>query len=308
MPDKAASPKEIEYPSLNLRHSSTSDYCHSLLQARTLPFWWYQDTSRGGKNFSLPFQDAQGAWWYQVRPGYAWPVDAIDPLSTPRSLPYSKSYLAYQHVVASGEASNSTLVINTVVDLPAYSPESIDDKRRNAIRKGVRSCDVVQVERIEDAWLPGVAKAWNDLVDRTGWKHHRDGGMIRESWSKLLEIPAATMLLAIDRASGQVAGFLITKIYGQTAYVDTIASNSDLLKSNPNDVLMYTFIRNAQKCSGVTKVHYAIKSSVEHLEKFKTSLGFAHHPFPATLRARPGLLTALRILRPQLYRRLMGQL
>ncbi|MFH0980272.1 MAG: hypothetical protein V2A79_01870 [Planctomycetota bacterium] len=305
----SAPPKEIEFPRVPLKHCTTEEHCASLRAAGALPFWWYQDFGRSGRNSSLPFQDNLGHWWYQVRPGFAWPVNAFEVISSRGlRLPFRKTYLAYQHIVPQDEASNSMLVINTITDLAAYGSQSIDDKRRNAIRKGYRSCDVHVVDRVDDAWLHGAVKAWNDLVDRTGWRNRRDPAMLQSSWTRLLELPAATILLAIDKASGQVAGFLITKIYGQTAYVDTIASNSDLLKSNPNDLLMYTFIRNAQQLLSVNIMHYAIKSNVDPLEQFKRSLGFAHCSFPAVLRTRPGLLTALRLVYPGMYKRLTGRL
>lgn len=302
-------PQDIEVPLPLLKSCTTQEHCRSLLAAGSLPFWWYQDLIDSGRHFSLPFQDSLGSWWYQVRRGYAWPVDAIDELpASGRSLPYAKSFLASQHVVPPGEASNSTLVINTITDLAAYSTGSIDDKRRNAIRKGAKSCEVISLQEVDDNLLPGIVQAWNDLVARTGWKSQRDARAIRDSWKQLLHLPAASILVAVERAGGQVAGFLITKIHGTTAYVDTIASNSNLLKNNPNDILMYTFIRAAQKLPGVTQVHYAIKSSVTALEDFKTSLGFAPHPFPAMLKARPGMMTLLRTFKPALYKRLMGQL
>lgn len=300
--------QEIEVPSLPFEHCSTEEHCRALRKVGTLPFWWYQDFAKVGGNFSLPFQDNLGAWWYQVRPGYAWPAGAVDELPSRRRVPYLKTFLAYQHVTPPGEPTNSSLVINTILDVPGYSTASLDDKRRNAVRKGLRSCDVIAIDKVQDDWLPGVMKAWNDLVERTGWKHQRDAAFIRDSWSRLLDLPGTKILLAIDKATSQVAGFLITKVHGTTAYVDTIASNSDLLKSNPNDALMFTFIRNVQRLPAVSVVHYAIKSSVEHLERFKTSLGFAPNVFPANLHARPGMMTLLKTFKPEMYKRLTGQL
>jgi ribosomal protein S18 acetylase RimI-like enzyme len=274
----------------------------------TMPFWWYQDFPRFGNTFALPFRDDDGVWWYPVRPGFAWPADAIDPLPVKRRrMPFRKTYLAYQHVVVEGGPTNSSLVVNTLLDLSTYGMHSIDDKRRNAIRKGMRACEVVAVDRIEDRWVNGLAKSWNDLVVRTGWKGCRTPAMLRDTLSRALELPASTLLVAFDRATGQVAGFLLTKVFGETAYVDTIASNSELLASNPNDATLYVFIRNAQRLGHVRKVHYAIKSDVEHLEKFKRSLGFVPHPFPANFHTRPGMLTLLRVVKPAMYQRLTAR-
>lgn len=304
----AQGPKDIEFPKVDLRACSTQEYCESLCRMGTMPFWWYQDLPRFGKTFALPFQDDDGVWWYQVRPGFAWPVDAIDPFPVKRRrMPFRKTYLAYQHVVVEGGPSNSSLIVNTILDLSAYGMHSIDDKRRNAIRKGLRACEVVAVDRIEDRWVDGLAKAWNDLVVRTGWKTCRTPAMIRETLSRAIELPASTLLVAFDRATGGIAGFLLTKTFGETAYVDTIASNSELLASNPNDATMYVFIRNAQRLGHVRRVHYAIKSDVEHLEKFKRSLGFVPHPFPAIFHTRSGMLTLLRVAKPAMYQRLTAR-
>src|SRR4029453_9000159 len=92
--------QEIEVPTLALRHCSTADHCRSLVAMKELPFWWYQDLGSGGPHFSLPFEDNLGGWWYQVRRGYAWPVDAIEAMTANgRRLPLGKSFLAWQHVV-----------------------------------------------------------------------------------------------------------------------------------------------------------------------------------------------------------------
>ena len=85
-------------------------------------------------------------------------------------------------------------------------------------------------------------------------------------------------------------------------------SASDLLACRPNDILLYTFIRNAQELPGITKMHYAIKSNVETLERFKRDLGFTGHPFPAHLHLRRGMSLALSLAAPRLYRRIQGRL
>lgn len=154
--------------------------------------------------------------------------------------------------------------------------------------------------------VDGATRCWNDLVQRTGWKRARNSAQVSHSWQRLLDLPSATILIARHRESRRIAGFLITKIYGDTAYVDTIASNSELLACNPNDILMYTFIRNAQELPSVTKMHYAIKSNVATLERFKRGLGFTAHPFAALLCLRAGMSLALSLAAPKTYRRIRG--
>ncbi len=298
---------DIAFTAIDLQHCSVDDHCAALIDTG-LPFWWYQAPSRIFGQFSTPFRDDTGTWWYAARPGFCWPVAVHTEIErSRRRVAYRKSFIGFQHCVLDADASNSTLAINVILDLAAYGPGSLTQNRRRMVRTGAKRCDVTRVDRIDDAVVVGATKCWNDLVTRTGWKTHRTAAEISESLSRLLDHPAATILLARERKSGNVAGFLVTKVFGDTAYVDTIASDSELLSTNPNDILIYTFIRNAQRIPTVAKVHYAIKSRVEQLERFKTGIGFIPHPAPAYLHLRPGMSTALRLFARPSYDRLVGR-
>lgn len=300
---------QIQVPELALDHCSVEEHCKALRELRELPFWWYQGTSRIFGNFSLPFQDKNGNWWYQVKVGLCWAADcfaAIEPdLASP---PYGKSFLGYQHVVGDDAEANSHLVINAILDLKNYGVDSINAKRRNAIRKGFKSCTLEVLTRPDREVLGGCLAAWNELSARTGWKHAADEKTFFESWRMLVGCPGTSVIVGRDSDSGQVAGFLVTKIIGDTAYVDTIASRTDMLRTNVNDAVMYAFLINAAKLPGVTKAHYAIKSVVTKLERFKTGLGFEPHPFPAVAKLRVGVGTMLKLCFPAKHRRMIGQL
>lgn len=298
---------EIEVPELALGHCSVEEHCKALEQVRALPFWWYQGTSRILGNFSLPFQDKNGNWWYQVKVGLCWPADCFRPIDPDLARPpYSKSFLGYQHVVEDQGDANSHLVINAILDLKIYDADSINAKRRNAIRKGFRSCTLEVLTRPSDDALRGCLRAWNELSARTGWKHACDQKTFFESWRLLADCPGASIIAGRDNESGEIAGFVVTKIIGDTAYVDTIASCTDMLRTNVNDAVMYAFLINAAKLPQVTKAHYAIKSTVTKLEKFKAGLGFEPHPFPAVTRFRPGVEAMLKLCFPAKHRRMIG--
>ena len=300
-------PSEIEYPSLPLRFATVDEYCRALLEARSASFWWYQGKSRIFGNYSLPFQDTRGRWWYQVKPGMCWPADFLTPIDPATvDLPLQKRFLAYQHITDNSENANSKLVINVINDLSQYGVTSIDAKRRNAIRKGSQLCGVRLMEHSDSNLFEECRETWNDLSTRTGWKESLERKAFHESWSMLLDLPGTTIMVGFDKESGRVAGFLIAKVLGDTAYVDTIASRSSLLRTNVNDVLLYSFIKSAQKVPGVRKVHYAIKSYIESLEWFKASFGFDPYPFPAYSWFLPFAEGFLKIFRRAEYNRLVG--
>lgn len=296
----------IEVPELALDACSVSEHCLALWEAGALPFWWYIGRHRLLGNFSLPFQDRHGNWWYQVKPGLCWAADCFAALEPAAARPPLRcSFLGLQHVVPDESQANSHLVINAIVDLQAYDERAVDAKRRNAVRKGLRSCVIERLARLEEATLEQCRAAWSDLTQRSGWKHAVERQEFRRSWGALLACRGVSILVGRERESGQVAGFLVTKIIGDTAYVDTIASRTELLRSNVNDAIMFAFLVNARRL-GVRKAHYAIRSYVETLEKFKQGLGFVPVPFPARTRLSLPVRLLLPRLAPAKYRRMMG--
>lgn len=298
--------QEIEIPPLPLRHSSVDEYCRSVMKAQYSPFWFYQDISKTFGNYRKPFQDSEGRWWLRIRQGFAWPADLLSEFVPKCSPSFRYTFLAYQHIVPPGTPANSQLVIN-VLSLPEYGPNSFNFKKRNKIRQGMKLCDITLMERCEPELIKGITQAWNSLVQRTGWKWPLNEQQMTEKLGEQLDMPATSVMVATEKASGRVSGFLITKIYGDTASVDTIASHSELLSSKPNDSLMYTFMMRAKAIPGVTKGNYSIRGTVTQLEEFKSALGFEHKVYPAQLHARPGFLTAVRMLRPNMYKRLIGE-
>lgn len=297
----------IEAPALPLNACSVAEHCEALRKHGRLPFWWYLARHPLWGNYSRPFQDRSGGWWYQVKPGLCWAADFLTPLSAQQvRLPLSKSYLGFQHVVPAEEEANSHLVINAITDLGAYSERVIDAKRRNAIRKGLRSCTLEVVSSYHEPTVEQCRLAWKGLTERTGWKHAQDRGEFHSNWRERLQVPGRSIIVGRDLQSGEVAGFLLTKIIGNTAYVDTIASRTDLLRCNVNDALMFAFLMNARQLPGVTKAHYAIRSYVETLEHFKRALGFKPVPFPARVVLRGAAGSVLKRLSPTKYRRMFG--
>ncbi len=301
-------PLALAMTELRLKACSVEEHCRALVAIRKLPFWWYQGVSRVFGNYSLPFQDCSGVWWYQVKPGLCWPVDFLRPI--PASLPappMGNSYLGFQHVVGDEDEANSRLVINVVEDVSGYGPGAIDSKRRNAVRKGLKNCKLSVVAELDSETVNGCRMAWDELTGRTGWKKAADPAMFEQTWRAMLDCPGVSIILGRDAESGKVAGFLTVKIIGDTAYVDTIASRSDMLKTNVNDALMFAFVCSAAKLPGVRTAHYAIKSNVQSLERFKTGIGFTPVPFPAVTRLRGLAGPVVRMLFPTKYRRMVGQ-
>lgn len=300
--------KIIEVPELALNACSVEEHCKALIELRRLSFWWYQGTSRIFGNFSLPFMDKKGNWWYQAKPGLCWPVDALKLIEPANACPpFKKAYFGYQHLVADESEANSRLIFNVISDFENYGIEKLKGKRRNKIRNGLKNCSLDLLETYIKETFDECRLAWNDLSARTGWKHAAKEKVFGEEWHMLLDCPGVSIIVARERKTGKVAGFMITKIIGDTAYSDTIAARSDMLHTKVNDALRYSFLANAKKLPGVKKAYSAIKSTLKGLELFKSELGYEPYPFPARTELRVGLKTVLKLFFPAQYNRMTGR-
>lgn len=305
----AKPPSRIDVPLLELRRCSVDEHAEALRAARRLPFWWYQGTSRVLGNYSVPFQDGSGIWWYQVKPGLCWPVDFLRPLPPGSPGPaLSRSFVGFQHVVPETSQADSSLVINAIFDLGSYGAARVGSTRRSAIRRGLRDCELTLLTAEDAGTFDECRLVWNDATVRTGWKRPQTQAQFAASWRQLIDLAGVSIIVGRDRRTGAVAGFLISKIVGDTAYLDTTASLTSMLQTNVSSALMYGFLANAAGIQGVDKAHSAIKSYVASLEEFKTSFGFVPHRFDARTRLRPGVGPALRLLVRDRYDRMMGNL
>jgi hypothetical protein len=301
-------PPPITVPELSLNRCSAEDYCRSLISIRRLPFWWYQGTSRVFGNYSLPFKDKAGNWWFQVKPGLCWPVELFRPISPQEACPVlKKSYFGYQHLVQDESAANSFMAVNAILDLKEYGAQYISSERRCKVRKGLRHCILEELNKPNKEILDECRAVWNDLSARTGWKHEAGERAFDEEWRMLLDCAGVTIILAREKDAGQIAGFYIVKVVGDTAAGDTIAVRSDMLKTSANDALRYAFLTNASKLNGVVKAHAAIRSTVSKLERYKMTIGYKPYAFPARTYLHFGVTTLLRTCFPAQYKRMMGQ-
>ncbi len=295
--------KPIACTPILLRHATITDYCNAVRRSRHSSFWWYF-FDHAFFRYSLPFRIRDESWWYQVKPGFCWPVEVLTPRHKAASgFPYCKSFIGFQHCVDES-LRNSAQIINVIDDLPKYTVDCIDAKRRNAVRKGLRECIVEPLHKIDEKTVLECCAVWSDFTRRTGWKHPVSQKCIKESWSEMLDLPGATILIGREIQSGKIAGFLITKVLGDTAFVDTLASKTDMLHTNINDTLIFAFLVSAQRISGIKKAHFAIRSYDEHLEAFKTSIGFKPLSFPMYTCIRQGLSPIIRRLFPAKFRRI----
>lgn len=298
---------EIQIPPLDLMYCSVEEHCRSLLRIKNLSFWWYIGVNKTWGNFSIPFQDREGRWWYQVKPGFCWPVDLYVPVDKQSiSLSFRKTFIGYQCPINNASYSNSSMTINTLRNLTQYGIHSVSKNRRKKIKKGMHRTHITILKEYDEKIFDECREIWADLSRRTGWKQPLLKKRFDREWGQMLSCPGITILLAHDVQCGRIAGFYIVKVIGDTAYGDTIAVHTDMMNTYANDALRFTFLVLASRIPGIRQASAAIRSNLKGLEAFKQSIGFVPEAMPAYIKLRPGIDFLLRLINPEQLQRLKG--
>jgi len=289
---------------LPLAHASVDEYCGAVAAARNIPFWWYFGTYPLMGNYSVPFQTSDRSWWYQVKPGLCWPVEFMVSRNHRPSLPLRHSFLGYQSPQHSG--TNSRVVFNMIEDLTQFDIGCLDKSKPRALRKASRRCVVEILQTLNSTIEMQATDVWNSLVERSGWNHPLNPRTLTDSWRRLLDLPGTTILGCFDSNDHRLIAWLICKLIGNVAYIDTIASHSSYMDHRPNDLLIYSFLMSAKKNSHISMAHYSLRSRIASLERFKESMGFRPCSIPVYTHLRPGVKALLKTLSKRNFERLMG--
>jgi hypothetical protein len=299
-PAAAEPPFDLDLPAL--ARCTEAEYCRAAAAAGHNEFWWYFNGAAPYRGYSRPFE-ADGRWWFRVKPGFAWPVDFFRTLDgSPRQVA-RRALLGWQWPV-SPEQANSAVAMNVIHDLTSYGIGSVASAKRRAVRKGLKNLRIGPAAAGDPALAREACEVWNSHVARTGWNQPMDAGRFAASWAELANWPGTTVLAARG-GDGLLCAWLIARCIDDVVYIDTIASHSDRREDRPNDAMIYLALTAASK-AGLRRAHYSLQSSIASLEEFKQSLGFVAHRFAARLRLRWPVGPALRLLRPRIYRRLHG--
>jgi len=291
---------------IELRRTTVDRYCGAVRDAQCSEFWWYMIGLVNQRSRRKPFQDGEGRWWWHVKPGFVWPVDYLTPIARASEAPPGRLLLGWQYPVGEAEA-NSRVHLNVIHDLSGYDLDRIGHKkRRNTIRKALRELAIAPADPADRAFSAEACEVWNSHVRRTGWNTPMSVEEFQATWMELASCPGTTVLAAREQAEGgALCAWLIARVIDDTVFIDTLTSHTDRLASSPNDGLVFLCLLSAARL-GVRHAHYALKSKVETLEAFKQGLGFVPHPFASRLRLRFPVGPLLRMFKPAIYKRLLG--
>lgn len=293
-------------PQITLRTASVDEYCRSILATPRAEMWWFQTGDAPKPGYSRPFQGSDGHWWWLPKPRFAWAADFWTPFERPPRMPLSRGLLGYQYPVAF-DFADSLAHFNVIRDLPGYDIKNVEMKKRGFVRKqGLVEIELTHLDPTSTREREEARIVWNSHVERTGWNATFSPDAFGDVWGPLADHAGTNVLGARDKQTGELCAFLITRVVGGCAFMDTIASHSERQKKRPNDTIIFIALYNAARMSGVRHANYFYRSDIRPLEKFKRSLGFDPYGLPSRLELNPLARCVLRLLKPGALRRLRG--
>lgn len=185
------------------------------------------------------------------------------------------------------------LSYRTVARGADYGIERLSSNARSRVRRGLKRNEVRRILGSE------LADEGEQAFVETMRRQERFSSRAIESWRRLLSAvdsePACEVWTAWHE--GQLAAYLITIRIEDICEFFQARSRNDLLRSYPNNALIYHVAQHMLCERGVREISFGIEtvSDDRGVEGFKASLGFGRHPVHQRVVFHPALAGVLAV-------------
>ncbi len=232
----------------------------------------------------FPLHRHNGMWWENVRWGYCKPAILYEEVDPQRQAPaFWRAALGCVHRVPPGRAASGhwhSLIMRRE-QIARVSLETMESKRRNLIRKGLRLNQVVKLSDLkpyrEDLTQVAISTAIRNQRGHPPEYYRKHGD---EWWTTILRGSAYTEFWGAIH-EGRLIAYLAVQITGHRAIIDGAKSMTEFLHVNPNDALVFTFLESCRDRGTIAEIFYGGWSTDKpSLNHFKESFGFRGEKIP----------------------------
>lgn len=234
-------------------------------------------------------------WWETTRWGYCKPAVPFEEVEANVSRPSSlRSAIGYGHRVnnpkiASGSWHSLIMSRETIAGWSLVS--SIDGKRRNVIRKGLRNNQVARIDNLspyrEDLTTIAISTA---IRNQRGFRSEYYRDKSNEWWCAMLRVATFSELWGAFH-DGRMIAYLSVQVAGRRAVIDGAKSMTEYLQTCPNDALVFTFVDSCRERGDIDEIWFGHWSENKTtLNDYKQSFGFKSERVPYYRKAFFGLL------------------
>ena len=225
----------------------------------------------------LHFSD--GVWWEESTLGFCKPAYELKEIVAGSARPsIVRSLLGYAHCVPANAFGNeaSEYLVHEGDRLAAFDIADLKPRKRTVIRKAERTLEMRRIVDLEKSFgdMREIAIATAQRNGRGhGWRYYIDH---ETEWQEGLRRQFA---LAGREWWGAYLGerliaFNYSYLVSDTMIIQAVKSHTAFLEHNPNDFLIFRFIRYCQTASGCCRIIFGGWTLPESQNAFKEQYGF----------------------------------
>lgn len=248
-----------------------------------------------------------GTYWRRVRPFFYRP---ILPLEAHEAGGQSRPFAwpnAYQHVVPSGQAANSTMNFIVLDEPRSYSLNTLGHRRRNLITHAAKSFEVRPLTAADDLKRQG-HRVYLSFFQRTGYsyKSERQQKTTFDQWVDTLFSRPAMLVLGGFGPDGLVA-VSTSCLVNTTLVYSTLICETAAMKKNVGEVMFHELRRLAASRSGIARIYVRNYQGGGSHDRYYLLRGCKLVRLPAQLSLPAPLRTLIPRFLPQQHARLRGE-
>jgi hypothetical protein len=201
------------------------------------------------------------------------------------------------------ESANATLPVHLMSDVPGYTLDALNRKRRGELRTSRRRATIVQLVG------PGLLREQGfevkrSAVQRTGYGHAGSRELYLAQLDHYFGSPSQLVLAGI--VDGRLGGYLTGTRVHDTAYIDNTIIATDALRARIGTAMVFEFVQACRR-GGAREVVRGLHTPEDpSLVSYKEDLGFRVTRVPARVTINRCVAPVVRRRRPHAYYRLTG--
>jgi Acetyltransferase (GNAT) domain len=215
----------------------------------------------------------RGVWWRHARALFWLPSARFTEVDHDTSWPHPlKALVGYMHIAKPGSTYNGYFRAIVRERMSSYSISMLAHDTRKKVRKGLTQLQVRPVEHLDQFLSDGfdVYRSWHGRVQ---WGRDKSSFPVFEGWMSRVFRSPHQLVLGVYLKNRMVA-FTLPYAVQNVATTAFIASHSDFLSYNPNDVMFHAFMCIARQTRGVEMVEFGPVSRKPTLDSFKLKYAY----------------------------------
>lgn len=245
------------------------------------------------RRLGAQLHEHDGVWWRRRAPFYWWPAIEFQEIEPGSAMPAAGRALAgYGHVVPDSAPANSAryYMVLEAPEAGTFGLETLSSKKRNQVRKGLRTCAVRRLSALEEL-IPDLQRINISTRRRTGSGlpeeyYVRRYGEWRRRMLAIFALPERDWWGAF--VGERLVGYFHSYAIDNVLIIDAAKCETESLKHNPSDALLFTLLEDAFNVKGCRRVIYGgWVPTDEKLTAFKEKHGFRRTEFRAFRKLSP---------------------